>query len=281
MRRLGLFGFFALWGWLAASFLFAGEGQAPDLETTYLAHFVNAPLDGGATQSTILVLSNPGEEAAQATLSFFSGNGDPVSLFVDGNEVEIVERTLAPGASSIVFTQSLEPVSGWIQVVSPETLRATGILSAFVPGLNREPGTPVVYSRIEASIFAVEATLRASVPVERSLPGFLFFPDLSTAVAVVNPSSQAARVTLTLLDDEASELFEVELVLEPRTQQARFVEELFPDIPLEQASFDAPFRFAGSLRVSSDTPIALTALRTQGGVQLSSPPVGQLRQVSP
>jgi hypothetical protein len=90
---------------------------------------------------------------------------------------------------------------------------------------------------------------------------------ISTGIALVNPSDEAATVAIQFHRRlPGSATFETEVTIEPGEHLARFVEEFFPD--------DAGIGAEGYLIIRSDVPIALTALRTQNGFQMSSYPVG-------
>ena len=85
---------------------------------------------------------------------------------------------------------------------------------------------------------------------------------LSTGVAVVNTAGVQNTITYRLLDGDGVEAAATEDVMEAGTQIARFVDELF--------SAETAGGFIGTLVISSDLPFTVTALRTLGGVQLSS-----------
>jgi hypothetical protein len=79
-------------------------------------------------------------------------------------------------------------------------------------------------------------------------------------VAIANPGEVPAHAELTLLDEEGSSLFPpatATIDLEPRHQSSRFVTEIFGSHPLPQD-------FTGTLRISSNTPIAVIGLRFRG-----------------
>jgi len=72
-----------------------------------------------------------------------------------------------------------------------------------------------------------------------------------TAVALVNPSSASASITLILRDAAGTELKRQSLVLSPRQHLARYIREIFPDVPPG---------FAGSLTFESNQPLAALTL---------------------
>jgi hypothetical protein len=77
-------------------------------------------------------------------------------------------------------------------------------------------------------------------------------------VAVANPGAAPAHVTLTLRDEVGNIPFpSATATVEPLHQSSRFVTEIF-------ASHHLPHDFTGTLRISSDTPIAVIGLRFRG-----------------
>ena len=117
----------------------------------------------------------------------------------------------------------------------------------------------------EAGVGDSPAAGAASLFVTRIGPSE--FSLISTGIAFVNPSDETASVQIQFRRRVPSlATFEAELILAPGEHVAEFVEEIFPD--------DAGVGTEGYLIIRSDVPIAITALRTQNGFQMSSYPVG-------
>ncbi len=253
------------------TFLGTAMAQVPPESESFMAHFVSVRLPNATRQSTIVILSNTGDEDRQATVDFISSDGTPALLVIFGEgeqPVSRVVRTVKAGGSTQIVTSARDELqSGWIRVAAASDVRATGIVQ-FIGFLGD-------FRRVEASILAAGPTSKAIVPVERESPGFLPLPDLSTAIALANPFEEDALVTLVLLNNEGTEIERQDLLLESLTQTARFIEDLFPNMPLVDPGIDAPKFFHGSLQVISERPVVLSVLRTQGGLQLSSPPIAQ------
>lgn len=222
----------------------------------YFAHLA----DGGG-QQTLLTLTNNNPDAPATGRAFFFGtDGMPLALALQNAGVATeVNFVIAPGGS--IGLQSLgapSPRAGWVRVVADQPLSGSEIFQ-FVDDV-----TGLV--RFEAGVGDSPATGVARTFVE------LFFPPerpatLSTGIAVANVSGvESTEVVATLTDPLGTMLGEERFTLPPRGQSARFLQQLF-----EMETFSG---FRGTLTVRSELPVVVTALRTQGGFQLSSVPVG-------
>ena len=70
-----------------------------------------------------------------------------------------------------------------------------------------------------------------------------------------------------LLNQAGTEFSDKDIFLAAGAQIAQFLQELFP--------VEVGDDFQGTVVISSDIPVVVTALRTQSGLQMSSIPVGQ------
>ncbi len=225
--------------------------------TIFFAHLA----DGGG-QRTLLTLTNDNRSApAEGRASFFGTDGMPLPLAIEGVGVTSDVEFMIPAGGSIGLQSMGAPTAqaGWVRVTSDQPLSGSEVfqfvddqtgLVAFEAGVGNSPGTGRTRTFVQ-----------------------LFFPPdrpmtISTGVAVANLSAvESAEIVVTLADAAGTDLGEVQFTLPPRGQRARFLQELFDD-----ETFSG---FSGTLRVRSQLPIAVTALRTQGGFQLSSLPVGR------
>ena len=92
--------------------------------------------------------------------------------------------------------------------------------------------------------------------------------ELSTGFAVANLLDGTANLTLTYLRVAPTTVVTtIDLTLDALHHEDGFIQDLFPD--------DAIVGSEGTLIITSDIPIVVTALRTQNGYQMSSYPVGQ------
>ncbi len=223
--------------------------------------------DGGG-QSTLVALTSLSDATVAGTLRFFDVDGDPLSLEVDGiiGSTSTVPFTIGPRASRRIQTKgSVDVQVGWIRVDTDGPIRGTSIFQFsdagvifFEAGVGQANpvGEAVIYTLLEEGPNPQGGTLIRS-----------------TGVAIADPFDEGANVTISLRDAAGVVVAEVDFLLDPGAQIARFVEELFPDFINGLPDPD----FEGSMVVSADIPIIVTALRTQAGIQISSFPAGQIR----
>jgi hypothetical protein len=91
----------------------------------------------------------------------------------------------------------------------------------------------------------------------------------NVAVAITNPGSGAVVVTMTLRDTGGNVTSTKAITLAANQQISRFVSEFFSDVAASVANFD------GSLTLTSNTPVAVLALRFLG-TTFSSIPITSL-----
>lgn len=80
----------------------------------------------------------------------------------------------------------------------------------------------------------------------------------NVGVAITNPGSGDAVVTMTLRRASGSVTSSKTITVAARQQVARFISELFADVP------EVPRDFDGTLTLTSNTPVAILALRFSG-----------------
>ena len=96
--------------------------------------------------------------------------------------------------------------------------------------------------------------------------------DLNSGIAAVNISSEANSSSIRLLNGNGVEIashLDV-LDLEGGQQKARFLDEIFPDVPAQDLD--------GTLVITSDKPLVVAILRTAAGLVVSSLPVGSTQR---
>ena len=94
---------------------------------------------------------------------------------------------------------------------------------------------------------------------------FITFAETNTGLAIANPSTQTATVTLTALDKTGFVLAQKNLTLSPGQHSSAFAG------PLLQLS-----SFTGSLRIESSVPILSMALNFEAAPVFSSLPPGEI-----
>ena len=229
-----------------------------------------AQMANGLGQSTLVALSNVSNQEISGTIRFFDINGDPLPLPVEGilGDSAAIPFSIPALGSGKIQTQGGDDLQrGWIRVDPDCQDRCPGLR-----GSSLFQFTDAGAILFEAGVRQASPTGQGVVAVElREAPR----PDggtqlLSTGVAIANPSSESATITLTLKDSDGSDVAQLVVAsFEPGAQLAQFVEELFPT--------EVGNDFQGSLLIQSDIPLIITALRTGGGFQLSSFEVGQAR----
>jgi methionine-rich copper-binding protein CopC len=163
----------------------------------------------------------------------------------------------------------------WLLAVLGICLLSTGVL-AQTPG---SPGGLVVFETFSSGFVtnATEASVLAGAMTTRTV----FFASSSTrlsrslGVAIANPGNTAANVTMTLRSGaNGSQTAARTITVGARQQVADFISDLFSAVPALLADFD------GSLAITSDTPVAIVALRFRGP-NFSTLPVTSLSGESP
>jgi hypothetical protein len=101
-----------------------------------------------------------------------------------------------------------------------------------------------------------------SVPAQPSIIG--------SALAVVNLGAQTATLWLYLYEEEGSYYWVKSVDLAPGEQLARFIDELFDDKSAYRP-LDTP---RGTIKVSSNQPVAAILIKTVNGLPVSILPLG-------
>ncbi len=240
----------------------AGVDVAPvmPLQAIYFAQFAEAP---GFT--SVLTLTNPSRTNGAATLiAFRNSAGAGVNVKLNGNDSPggLQPGVVAPlGARSFTTDSATTAVTvGSILAASGRPLAGTVLFSspAGVDGVGRS-----------------ELLTQFIAPVERSASR-----KVNTGIAITNPSTTAAiSVALRLSDSsagaakEGGEFFsggpklirEATVQLPAGGQAAKFIDELFSDVPGE---------FAGTLSAVAATQMGATVIRTSPGQFATLPVTG-------
>ena len=214
----------------------------------YFAHLA----DGGG-QTTLLALSNNSSDIAVGKAEFFDIAGAPLPLSVEGAGTTVeVAFVIPPNSSTRIQTLGGSFAQrGWARVVSDKPISGDSIFQFSQGGMILN----------EAGVGDTSVTGEARVFVIRS-------GSFSTAVAIANPLDESASITLSLLNTVGTEVASQLTLLDAGAQIARFMEEVFGDSMVVDG-------FEGTLVIRSTIPVVITALRTQGGLQMSSYPAAQ------
>jgi hypothetical protein len=212
--------------------------------TQYLPHFA----DGGGW-STFVVLVNSSDLPTSGTVEFYSEGsgaiaGAPLTLTVNGQVGAGFGYTI-PGRSSVKL--STAGLAGGITAGSVRVTTSAGV-----------PATALAIFRYRANGVTVS---EAGVPAVTPSAAFRMYEydcgdyrgQIQTGVAVVNPGASTATVTVDLTELwGASAGMTASFTVPPNGHVAKFMQQIFPNLP---------YPFHGVARISSSTPIAVTALR--------------------
>jgi len=223
--------------------------------TIYLAQIAD-----GQGAATLITVNNLSSTAADVTVSFFDEQGAPLSIEVLGeaSAKATVTRTIPGDAAVAIQTigTSLPLVTGWAKAVATEPISGAAVFQYGIEG-------EVLF---EAGVLDSPPTGKGNLLASRfeTLAG----KEFSTGLALANPLDETAHVTITFQRIAPTTLLvEEEMELESMHHEDLFIQEIFPD--------EAVVGSEGTIIITSDIPIVITALRTQGGFQMSSYPVGQ------
>jgi hypothetical protein len=205
---------------------------------------------GGAAGGwrTTFVLANRSTSPANATISFFADNGNALSLAVGGTSQSQTSFVVPALGVAEVQTQGGGPLTtGWALTQSDQNLTGIAIFGLLDGSGNAvtEVGVPASLALNSLSVFAQNGTTT------------------STGVALANPNSTAANVTLSLKDSNSTQLAQTTLTIPPMGHLAHYANELFSAIP--------PGEFQGKIEVLSTQPLAGLTLRQRGSIFTSLP----------
>jgi peptidyl-prolyl cis-trans isomerase A (cyclophilin A) len=224
-----------------------GEGTANGTQNWSAA---GIPLQPGANTISVRV-TDAGGDVAVATIVVNYSPGQPQ-----------VNMSLQTGGSATTST-----------VGATTTAQAGYAVGAVSSGL--APYATAVFGFTQNGVVVTEAAVPASPPttaarifvdyaiqVSAAPAGQVAAPvDINTGLAIVNPGTAAASVTYTLRNIQGATLATGHGVLAAGVHRARFIDQLQQLAP----DFTLPANFAstrwGSLEITADRPISLTALR--------------------
>ena len=153
--------------------------------------------------------------------------------------------------ASILTVAIIAGVAGFRLLYSQST-SPVGYAVIVVDGSRPAPVASALFTYSNAAgVMVSQAGVGAAVPI---LSGRIVVDEAGTqtAIALVNPSSQTASATLILRDSSGNLVKQTSQSLTPRQHLARYVREIFPDMPAA---------FTGSLSFDSDQALAALTLR--------------------
>jgi hypothetical protein len=199
--------------------------------------FANGRIRDGSFRSSFLLTNNANSNITGAIEIRRSNGAELIVGFTNGQQGSRIPFSLAPGATELIESDGegdLAAGFAWID--------ASGAVSASLIFSQLDAaGMPV----LETGVCSPPALDSFTIPVD-TMRGF------NTGVAIVNAGNHTANVSLRLINATGTPMGNpVILTLEPKRHIARFVSELFPEIP--------PLR--GSIAISSNADVYAVALR--------------------
>ena len=180
---------------------------------------------------TSFVIHNPNSQEIDVTIDLFHS---------DGSALSSSQRHLVPGATMTVQTASSDPQisAGWARLSSTDRFTATEFFELTVAGQK----LPMV------------GVLPSTIGTRARLFTFLSPGGTNTGLAIANPSSNSADLTVRLLAIDGTDAGTQTLTLGAREQRAQFINEglLFPALT----------QFEGTVEVESTIPVVMLGLRT-------------------
>ncbi len=206
------------------------------------------------------------------TVYFYRQDGTPLAVSVNGGSpASGFNFSLAPSESSYYEFSSAGPdTSGWALIDINEA--ATGSGWGMMDGQTMTRGMRVMAdayftftgSGQPASRVGIMPTMYEMGKFATSMVSAQSRGDLYTGVAIANTSANAVTVTLRLKDGSGNILGSTPLTLNPGSQKARFIHELFPTV--------LPSDFRGFLEVdSSEEGVVTMGLLVSQGILTSVP----------
>jgi hypothetical protein len=216
---------------------------APGQNELIFPQIANGQDGSGGHYGTTLILMNRTDAPANAKVTFTRSNGSPFDLTLQGVGSSSTFSFSIPGKGSIsLVTDGTGPLAtGFARVTSTAPL-----------------GGSILFSLIDASgIIATEAGVGSSLPgTDFSIPVLSQPGVMDTGIALANPSSSAADVTLSLLDNQGKEIASPVVVrLNANSHKAWYAAESFTVLATMKG------RFEGIVRIAASKPVSAIAIR--------------------
>ena len=218
--------------------------------TFYYPHIVNGALGGGVWKTTILVTNPSASAAASGTITLTKDTAASTGAGSIFSDIVFVDQDGAPAGSGGVITFAI-PAGQTRKYTSTGGGVYAGGFATVTTSAGTVAGT-AIFSQFDG---AGRLIAEAGVPSASAVPNQAIFVDTfagyNIGVAYANPGAAAANVTLSLLNSAAASVATTTQVLGPGNHSAAFTFQMFPGSP----------QLAGTMRLSSSTPLAAIALR--------------------
>jgi hypothetical protein len=202
---------------------------------------------GGGWQTTFY-LANRSNSQTTATVTFYDDTGTPMSVSIGGQQTTQITISLPPLATTELKTDGTGVLkTGWATLQADQSIAGLALFTFLDDsgGFVDEVGSPATIALRSTSAFAQTS------------------PGISTGVAIANPNSSPADVTLIATDLNLQEMASTTITLPAMGHIARYITELFPQAALRT--------FDGKIEVISAWPLATLALRQRESVFTTYP----------
>ncbi|RPJ62314.1 MAG: hypothetical protein EHM23_03595 [Acidobacteria bacterium] len=245
------------------------DPTTPPRFETVLPQIAHGKLGADLLLSTTISIVNISNTTASGEIKFFAPGGQPLAPELGGSahSEDVVPFSLYPVQTGLFSTSGKGGMAGYARVVSDAPVQAIAHFQvlgtsgrwsetavASVSGRFRAVGP---YSRQQSPATGVIGTVPPSIPPEPSV--------VDSALAIVNLASEPASVSL-FLRDEKGFTRDKTVTLAPGEQLARFIDEIFEE----------QFAPQGTIRLSSDRPVAAVLIQTVNGLPVSILPLDSL-----
>jgi hypothetical protein len=218
--------------------------------TFYFPHVVNG-VQGSVVWKTTILLTNTGTTTASGGITF---SQDTSNSSAGGSPMTITLTDEAGGTGSgSAFSFSMPP-NGTKRLISDGAGPFVGGFATVIPNTGRVSGTAIFSEFDSAGNLIGEAGVPSASGVTRQAIFVDTINNYKIGVAYANPSGTAANIKLDLLNSQAQSVLSTAMsqVLGPGNHTAGFTFQMFPS---------APASMAGTMQITSDTPLAAVALR--------------------
>ena len=224
-------------------------GLAPKSVISYQTYYLPEVVDGGSAgqwswRTTLMLSNRDSSGAASVSVNFYNDDGTPMNVSVQGITGSQFSYTILPLGSLKIETSGAGNLkTGWAQVQADKSMSGISIFSFYDGAGNfvSEMGAPATAAATSFSLFVESSS------------------DRNTGIAIANPNSSQAQVTLTLRDSGGNALGSpVTLVVPVNGHKEYYVTDadMFKGI--------LPSDFQGTLGVVSNVPVVGMNQRTRG-----------------
>jgi hypothetical protein len=231
--------------------------------TFYYPHVANGVLGQDIWRTTIFLTNPAASGTASGTITFTKENSNLGSAGSIFNEIAFTDQAGAPAGSGGIITFSI-PGGQTRKYVSSGQGAYLGGFATVTTTAGTVTGT-AIFSRFD---LANNLLAEAGVPSAGAIPNQAIFVDttggFSIGVALANPGTSAADVSLSLLNASAVQVDTTTRTIGPGNHVATFTSQIFANAP----------ELAGTLQLKGPTPLVAIALRfAPSGVFTTLPPV--------